>query len=123
MKWVICTVQSSPNTVSPRSQGVECAGNGNTGIQFLYNSFTGYSEGLPAVDSEVCTSGEYARKHSPWTDFTNLASTVNQPFSAFPTNYANLPTMSFVIPNLHDPSLQIAGTSKIEALEALGVVE
>jgi 3-dehydroshikimate dehydratase len=38
--------QSSPNTVSPRSQGVECAGNGNTGIQFLYNSFTGYSDGL-----------------------------------------------------------------------------
>jgi len=38
--------QSSPNTVSPRSQGVECAGAGNTGIQFLYNSFTGYSDGL-----------------------------------------------------------------------------
>lgn len=38
--------QSSPNTVSPRSQGVECAGSGNTAIQFLYNSFTGYSDGL-----------------------------------------------------------------------------
>jgi len=38
--------QSSPNTVSPRSQGVECAGNGNTGIAFLYNTFTGYSDGL-----------------------------------------------------------------------------
>jgi hypothetical protein len=30
----------------PASQGVECAGNGNTGIQFLYNTFTAYSDGL-----------------------------------------------------------------------------
>jgi hypothetical protein len=38
--------QTSPDTVSPRSQGVECAGNGNTGIAFLYNTFTDYSDGL-----------------------------------------------------------------------------
>jgi acid phosphatase len=65
-------------------------------------TFTGYSEGLPSTGSEVCTSGEYARKHAPWTDFTNVATTHNVPFSKFPTNYADLPTISWVIPDLLD---------------------
>jgi len=65
-------------------------------------SFTGYSEGLPSPGSEVCTAGQYARKHAPWTDFSDLPSSVNQPFSAFPKNYADLPTVSWVIPNLLD---------------------
>lgn len=38
--------QTSPNTVSPRSQGVECAGNGNDNIKFIGNTFSGYSDGL-----------------------------------------------------------------------------
>lgn len=65
-------------------------------------SFTGYSEGLPAPGSEACVYGEYARKHAPWTNFSDLPSSVNQPFSAFPTDYANLPRVSWVIPNLRD---------------------
>lgn len=76
--------------------------------------FTGYSEGLPSPGSKVCTSGEYARKHVPWTDFSDLASSVNQPFTAFPTNYANLPTISFVMPDLlddmHDGTIQQGDT-------------
>src|SRR6195256_1152166 len=31
-------------------------------------SFAGYSEALPQSGSETCSSGEYARKHVPWTD-------------------------------------------------------
>src|SRR5579871_5496083 len=38
-------------------------------------SFVGYSEGLPSEGSLVCTAGKYARKHSPWTNFTNLPTT------------------------------------------------
>jgi phospholipase C len=75
-------------------------------------TFTGYSEGLPSTGSQVCTSGEYARKHAPWTDFTNVPTTDNVPFSKFPTNYANLPTISWVIPDLlddmHDGTIQQA---------------
>lgn len=88
----------------------------NLGYELIASqkSFTGYSEGLPSVGSEVCTSGEYARKHVPWTDFPDLPSTVNQPFTAFPTNYANLPTVSFVIPDLlddmHDGTVQQGDT-------------
>jgi len=65
-------------------------------------SFVGYSEDLPAEGSLVCTSGKYARKHSPWTNFTNLPVTTNEPYTAFPKKLSKLPTVSWVIPNLND---------------------
>jgi hypothetical protein len=34
------------NGVAPYSQGIECAGSGNTGISILHNKFSGYSDGL-----------------------------------------------------------------------------
>jgi phosphatidylinositol-3-phosphatase len=77
---------------------------GNLGSELIaaHWTFTGFSEGLPAPGSEICTSGEYARKHAPWTDFSDLASSVNQPFTAFPTDFSDLPTVSWVIPDLLD---------------------
>jgi len=64
-------------------------------------TFTGYSEDLPATGSETCSSGDYARRHVPWTDFRNVPGSVNQPFSSFPAaDFSLLPTVSFVIPNL-----------------------
>lgn len=66
-------------------------------------TFTGYAEGLPRPGDPVCASGDYARKHAPWTDFTGLPASVGQPLSAFPSDYARLPTVAFVIPDLcHD---------------------
>ncbi|MDT4961787.1 MAG: phosphatidylinositol-3-phosphatase [Pseudonocardiales bacterium] len=66
-------------------------------------TFAGYSEDLPSVGFTGCSAGQYARKHGPWVDFSNLPASVNQPMSAFPSDPANLPTVSFVIPNLdHD---------------------
>ena len=50
----------------------------------------------------MCTSGKYARKHSPWVNYSNVPGADSVPFTSFPTNYANLPTLSFVIPNLND---------------------
>ncbi len=35
-------------------------------------TFAGYAEDLPATGSAVCSAGEYARKHVPWTDFSNV---------------------------------------------------
>lgn len=65
-------------------------------------TFTGYAEGLPSVGSEACNSGEYARKHAPWTDFTNIPSSANQPFTSFPSNFSDLPAIAWVIPDLLD---------------------
>ena len=63
-------------------------------------TFGGYFEGLPSVGSTVCTPGEYARKHSPWVIFPDVPFSDNMPFTSFPSDYNNLPKISFVIPNL-----------------------
>jgi hypothetical protein len=69
------------------------------------HSFVGYSEDLPSVgfNGESTGSGGYARKHNPWVNFTNVPNQANQPLVNFPTDFNQLPTVSFVIPNLrHD---------------------
>lgn len=65
-------------------------------------SFAGYSEGLPNRGSLVCAQGEYARKHVPWTNFSNDPGKFSFPFTRFPSDYAKLPTVSWVIPDLLD---------------------
>ena len=65
------------------------------------DTFTGYSEALPAAGYTGCSAGNYARKHAPWVNFA-LPATTNQPMTAFPTDYSTLPDLSFVIPNLQD---------------------
>jgi phosphatidylinositol-3-phosphatase len=68
------------------------------------HSFAGYAEGLPTAEPAVCKAGAYARKHAPWIDFRNVPAADSKPFSSFPAgNYTQLPTVSFVIPDLcHD---------------------
>lgn len=76
-------------------------------------SFAGYSETMPDTGYTGCGYGKskykdgsplYARKHNPWVDWQgdgshNLPETTNLPFSAFPSDYSKLPTVSFVVPN------------------------
>jgi hypothetical protein len=84
---------------------VDLASVPNLGQQLLAagHTFAGYSEDLPKPGFLGCTYGGYAAKHNPWVDFSNVPDSANQPFTAFPTDYATLPTVSFVIPNLcHD---------------------
>jgi PKD repeat protein len=64
--------------------------------------FVGYSETLPSVGYTGCTSGKYARKHNPWSDFSNVPASASQPFSTFPSDYSTLPEVSYVVPNLDD---------------------
>lgn len=65
--------------------------------------FALYAEDLPAAGDPVCDRAGYARKHNPVPDFTNLPGRLGQPFTAFGSDYAALPQVSFVIPNLcHD---------------------
>jgi hypothetical protein len=67
-------------------------------------TFAGYAEGLPGTGSQACDAGNYARRHVPWVNFSNLPRSVNLPWSAFPAgDFARLPTVSFVIPDVcHD---------------------
>ena len=86
----------------------------NEGAQLLAagDTFLSYNEDLPSVGSTACTSGAYASKHDPWVNFQLAPSTSpnhipasdNLPFTSWPasTNFASLPTVSWVIPNLTD---------------------
>jgi acid phosphatase len=77
----------------------------NLGHQLLaaHLGFAGYSENLPGAGSTECFPGDYDRDHNPWVDFSNVPASANQPFTAFPKDYARLPTVSFVMPDLsHD---------------------
>lgn len=84
-----------PQTFGASNLGHELIAAGRT--------FAGYSEDLPGPGYTGCSTGSYARKHNPWSDFTDLPASVNQPLTAFPADYSRLPTVSFVIPNeMHD---------------------
>ena len=93
----------------------------NLGSELMRNgySFKGYSEDLPSVGYNGTFSGAYARKHNPWVNWqdspTNgIPSSLNVPFSDFPSNYLNLPSVSIVIPNLnndmHDGTISAGDT-------------
>ena len=100
------TDDSCPHTFSGSSLESELTSAGKT--------FTGYSEGLPQAGSTTCGSGEYARKHAPWSDFSTDQPSNSQPFASFPSAFSSLPLVSFVIPDLvddmHDGTIQQADT-------------
>jgi phosphatidylinositol-3-phosphatase len=69
------------------------------------HSFVGFSEALPTPGFTGCTSPDrrYARKHNPWVDFASTPSGANQPLSAMPADFAALPTVAVLIPDMcHD---------------------
>jgi hypothetical protein len=69
-------------------------------LQAAGRTFVGYSEDLPRPGYTGCNDGDYARKHNPWVNFSDLPASVNQPSSALPADFADLPTVSFLVPNL-----------------------
>ncbi|MFI5911734.1 alkaline phosphatase family protein [Dactylosporangium sp. NPDC051541] len=71
-------------------------------LQTAGYTFGGYSEGLPSPGYRGCSSGRYAAKHNPWADFDSVPDAANQPYSAWPADFARLPTVAFVIPDLCD---------------------
>jgi phosphatidylinositol-3-phosphatase len=80
-------------------------GSNNLGAQLRAHGsrFVGYAESLPYAGYLGCSYGAYARKHAPWTNFTDLPATLGKPMRAFPADYSQLPRLSFVVPNLdHD---------------------
>ena len=126
------THPSQPNYMemfSGDSQGVQ-SNNKPAGLPFTTpnlaaaliaagKTFIGYAEDLPAAgDADTVMTfypdgrDRYARKHVPWTNWQSSANplppntlppSVNQPFTAFPTDFSLLPDVAFVIPNeLHD---------------------
>jgi phosphatidylinositol-3-phosphatase len=101
----------------------------NLGAELIAAGFTfvGYSEQIESAGTNDWADYDphsathpgiyYRRKHSPWVNWiakvspvpaNQLTNTLNKAFTQFPTNYAELPTVCFVIPNqqndMHDGS-------------------
>lgn len=91
---------------------------GNLGAQLIAAGYTfkGYSESMPSNGYTGCSSGTYRRKHNSWVDFSTVPAASNLTFASFPAagNYASLPTVSFVTPNMcndmHDCSVGAGDT-------------
>ena len=64
--------------------------------------FAIYSEDLPAAGFAGCASDNklYRRKHNPVPNYASVPAEANQPFSAFPSDYAQLPQVAYVVPNM-----------------------
>jgi arylsulfatase A-like enzyme len=77
-------------------------------------TWASYNETLPGQGSTTCSSGDYARKHNPWFGFGNVPTSSAYTFAQFPTDYTNLPQVSFVVPDLcsdmHDCSVGTGDT-------------
>jgi len=71
-------------------------------------SFASYAESMPQPGFEGCIYGAYMRKHNPVANWKEYAA-LNQPFSAFPQDFAKLPTVALVVPDqrndMHDGSI------------------
>jgi hypothetical protein len=118
------THPSQPNYIalfSGSTQGVTDDGLHDLAQPNLYTSlvakgltYLGYSEGLPVDGSRLATSGRYARKHNPAASFNNVPDAALKMFSEFPAAYGDLPTVSYVIPDLdndmHDGTIATGDT-------------
>lgn len=60
-------------------------------------TFAGYSESMPSDGYTGCETDKYARKHSPWVDFTNVPVADNLVYHGFPSSP---PTLAWITPNL-----------------------
>ncbi|MEU4286839.1 alkaline phosphatase family protein [Kribbella sp. NPDC026596] len=102
------TDDSCPHTYSGNNLGKQLITAGKT--------FKGYSESMPSDGYTGCSSGQYKRKHNGWVNFSSVPAASNLQFSDFPSsaNYASLPTVSFVTPNMcndmHDCSVGTGDT-------------
>lgn len=71
-------------------------------------SFASYAETMPEAGYQGCMAGAYMRKHNPTANWKAL-SAFNQPFTAFPQDFAKLPTVALVVPDqnndMHDGSI------------------
>ncbi|AYD48751.1 acid phosphatase [Arachidicoccus soli] len=87
----------------------------NLGASLIQKGFTfkGYAQGLPEIGSKICkdslsaiTGGTvYGRKHCPWINWqgdkeNNIPDSLSLPMTYFPRDFDQLPTVSFVIPDM-----------------------
>lgn len=81
-------------------------------------TFKSYSDGMPSVGYDGDVTGTYARKHNAvanWvgTGTNQVPSSLNAPFTSFPTDYTTLPTVAFVNPDMNNSMHDGSGNAAI----------
>ena len=66
-----------------------------------HETFAAYSEALPSTGFRGCWAGTYARKHAPWTHFTNVPQSLHHPLGDLHA-FGDLPTLTFIVPDVDD---------------------
>ncbi|MEU8796386.1 alkaline phosphatase family protein [Spirillospora sp. NPDC048819] len=71
-------------------------------------SFGAYMQGYPGRPS-TCSSGDYVQRHAPWLNFSNIPTSAFMTDTQFPSDFSELPTVSYLIPdnrhNMHSASV------------------
>jgi hypothetical protein len=108
----------------------------NLGSELLAagDSFAGYSETQPSVGftgasfNGINGNRAYVEKHNPWAQFqgtgpNQLPADTNQPFTTFQatTDFSNLPTVSFVVPNEYNDMHDTVSKNGLYAVGNTGV--
>lgn len=100
--WSGSTQQVTSNSIPPRGSpfDAENLGHACEAAGFTWNA---YSEDLPIAGFSGSSANHslYARKHAPWTNFSNLDHKNELPFSelAVAESLGKLPNIAFVVPN------------------------
>ena len=82
-----------PNTLAAENLGSQLIAAGLT--------FVGYSESMPSAGYTGCRPpAATPASTTRGSNFPNLPASVNQPLTSLPTDWATLPTVSIVVPNL-----------------------
>jgi acid phosphatase len=92
-------------------------------------TFKGYAQTLPSPDylkceyqtSAITDQPLYARKHCPWVDWlgdkkNQIPDSLSQPMTSFPKDFNQLPTVSFVIPDMDHDMHNIGGPGDSAAI-------
>jgi hypothetical protein len=106
--------QGITNDNNPPNDPFTTANLGRQLMDYGY-SFATYSEDLPSIGYNGDSYLAYRRKHNPAANWmgsgTNqIPASTNQPFSSFPSNFTELPSVIIVVPNqnndMHDGTIQ-----------------
>jgi hypothetical protein len=80
-----------------------------TQLKAKEKTFAWYSEDLPAIGSDTCSSGAYVERHNPTQCFSNVPGSANKRLVDFPKNFSELENVVCISPNLnndmHDGSI------------------
>ena len=92
-------------------------------------TFKGYAQTLPSSDflkceyqtSAITDQPVYARKHCPWVNWlgdkkNQVPDSLSQPMTSFPKDFNQLPTVSFVIPDMDYDMHNIGGPGDSAAI-------